>query len=492
MKILIHLSLLPLLLIVIVQCSYSQMKPVFNWERSIDTGWSTSILTITPSGDILASSNANYTNHLIRLNSQGKTLWTLPYGGWVYGDTIAIDTRYVDEYQGKTRMLGLRVWDVFGGSGWLLGWEINSEGEPAQWCCERKIAQPTYGMPRGILPSDDGGMYLSGTVRSGIQEDRDKVYFTKTDTLGKAVAKVYNDIKVDTGDADVMVNSFIRMPDGGFVIAGDIHYFKTGGAQDVFILRIDSVGNKLWSKNYGSTYAETLARVVVVKDGGFLLTCRSRYMGDELSYGIYCIKTDSSGIIQWEKSYFEPNFASVAPLSIIQSNDNNFVIVGKARGGIISDSGDCFILQIDSNGKKLLSHRFGSTGDDFLQSIAERPNGLLNIGGRLDGKMYVAEVSIPTIILGSPDESKSTLSLSVSQQQTGETLIQYSAPVIAPLSLTIFSAVGEQIQHLTSNSEGKAGVSTHVIPTGRLATGVYYIRLTDGISSVTKSFAIIR
>ncbi len=450
------------------------------------------MLTVTLSGDILAYSTANYTNFLVRLDSKGKNLWSLLYGSSVLYDTAAMETYYMDEYLGRVRLLSLRMRDFFSGKGWLVRWDIDNEGKPTQWCCERGVAQPTYGQPRGILPAEDGRMYLSGTVRTGLPDDRDKVYFTKTDTLGKAVLKVYNDIKVDTGDADVMVNSFIRMPDGGFVIAGDIHYFKTGGAQDVFILRIDSVGNKLWSKNYGSTYAETLARVVVVKDGGFLLTCRSRYMGDELSYGIYCIKTDSSGIIQWEKSYFEPNFASVAPLSIIQSKDNNFVIVGKARGGAISDSGDCFILQIDSNGKKLLSHRFGSTGDDFLQSIAERPNGLLNIGGRLDGKMYVAEVSIPTIILGSPDESKSTLSLSVSQQQTGETLIQYSAPVIAPLSLTIFSAVGEQIQHLTSNSEGKAGVSTHVIPTGRLATGVYYIRLTDGISSVTKSFAIIR
>lgn len=473
-----------------IQLVYSQAKPTINWEQSIDSGWSTSILSVTPLGDILASSNSNYTNLLARLSNKGEPLWTLPYGSSKYGDTLPIDTRYIDEYQGSTRMLGLRLWDIFYGSGWLIQWEINSQGVAKQWCCDWKMAQPTYGQPNGILPANNGGMYLSGTVSGGIKEDFDKVYFTKTDSSGVGIVKVYNDIKVDTGDAQVVVHSFYRMPDGGFVISGDINYFKKGGARDVFILRIDSLGNKLWTKNYGTTSVETLGRVISTNDGGFLLTCNSLHFGDGQNFGVYCIKIDSVGTIQWEQSYLEPNYYSNFPNYCIQTKDKNFMIVGRVNGGNTNGQGDCYILKIDSMGMKQWSYTFGSPDNDYLESVAELPNGSLVVGGRNNGKMYVAELSFPTI--GVQEVSLPTLWLNSTQLQSGETIVHYSLPSFSTHSLKLFNSIGGEIEELSGIAEQKGGEYSITLPLDKLPTGVYFIQLTDGKNTITKTLTVIR
>lgn len=270
-----------------IQSSYTQTVPNFVWERSIDSGWSASLLHVTNSQEILVSSSLNFSNLLVRLTNKGDTLWSLAYGSYKTDDTLAINTRYIDEYEGKVRMLGYRLWNVFFGSGWLLKWEINNAGKLEKSCCDAKIAQPAYGQPRGILPTEDGGMYLSGTVTGGVKEDHDKVYFTKTDSAGKGINIVYTNVKNDTRDAQVFISSFYRLSEGGFVIAGGIEYVKIGGEKDAFILRVDNVGNKIWTKNYGTKSIEGPARAIPTQDGGFLMYCYSKHFGDGSNYIIF-------------------------------------------------------------------------------------------------------------------------------------------------------------------------------------------------------------
>ena len=475
-----------------IQSACSQTVPNFVWERSIDSGYSTSLLHVTNSQEILASSNVNFSNLLVRLSNKGDTLWSLAYGSYIMGDTTAVDTRYIDEFEGKVRMLGFRLWDVFFGAGWLLKWEINSIGMLEKSCCGAKIAQPTCGQPRGILPDGNVGMYLAGTVTRGIQEDFDKVYFIKTDDTGKGVTKVYTDVKSDTGGALVYVRSFVRLPDGGFVLAGDISYDKAGGENDAFMLRIDSVGNKIWTKNYGTKSNEGLASAIPTNDGGFLLYCCSLHFGDGKNFYTYCIKTDSAGTIQWEKSYLESNYYTNYPFKCIQTKDNGYVLVGKAAQTTSENDGDCYILKIDNKGTKQWSYVYGSPGADDLESVAELPNGHLIIGGRNNSKMYIAEITTPVVGVENSETLVSTMSLVVSQLQSGETFVRYSNPSISQVSLTLFNSIGSKVRQFEDIENKKAGEYTIEIPANQLQAGVYFLRLSDGKTSITKPLAIIR
>lgn len=483
---------LPLIVLMSYTSVYSQMKPVFNWERSIDSGWSTSLLTVTLSGDIIASSTANFTNLLARLNPKGEILWTLPYGSSVRDDTASVNTLYIDEYQGSVRMYGRRLWSFFSNSGWLVRWDIDSQGQYFQWCCDYKIAQQIYGAPMLILPGANNSMYLCGTVTSGTEEERDKVFFTKTDSTGKEEFKVYSDIKVDSGEAFISVNEILPQPDRGFVIVGGILY-DNARKQDIFLLRIDSLGKKQWSKLYGSDkYSETHAHIVGTNDGGFIIASRSKYLGNDLTYGMYCIKTDSIGTIQWEKTYFESNITSISPTSILRTKTNKYVLTGKATGGESLDSGDCYILQIDSTGKKLLSHQFGSLGEDFLLTAKELQNGNLIIGGRLDRKMYVAELSIPELVIGVYESNQPNEKMINIQQNSEELYVRYRTPASTSITLSMYNSVGHEIYRSSSENVSTGGEYGTTIPLLNLSSGVYYIRLVTGTTSLVSPVIVIR
>lgn len=100
--------------------------------------------------------------------------------------------------------------------------------------------------------------------------------------------------------------------DGGFIIGGtsdspiggDKSQSSRGGT-DYWIIKLDSLGNKIWDKTFGGTDDEDLHSVIQTSDGGFLIggDSRSRISGDksEAKFGIndyWIVKTDSAGTIQ--------------------------------------------------------------------------------------------------------------------------------------------------------------------------------------------------
>lgn len=494
-------SLVLLALLVFVNSSFyanAQGKPNFGWQRSIDSGWSTRLLSVTSSGNIIAASSYNFLNVLVYLTDKGDTLWTLPYGGkgnggTVIGDTMPVETIHIDEHQGKVRMYGIRLWNTLYDAGWLLKWEINTKGELERSCCDSKIARPSYGIPRRILPSLDGGMYLAGTVTGGVKGEFDKVYFTKTDSNGSAQNVVYNNIKNDSNNsAIVYVRSFVPMEDGGFIIAGDVEY-TSSSQKDMFVLRIDSVGNKIWSKNYGTKSRESYTHIIKTNDGGFFISGSSQNFGTGSDYYGYYVKIDSAGTIQWEKSYNEPKYYSCFILNSIRTNDNGFVLVGQISGSNTSGGADCYIVKLDSTGKKIVSYVFGGTNDDFLNSIVEQPNGVLIVGGRMNNKMYVAEIIIPTLGIDYTHLSPlQPFQFTVSQVQNGEMIVRYKSSSTTELSFKLYNSIGTEIQRKEGVSVDNSVENTIAISTEQLATGIYYVQLTDGKNSLVKPITIIK
>jgi len=99
---------------------------------------------------------------------------------------------------------------------------------------------------------------------------------------------------------------FVASGDGGFVIAMNKWYPDqglTGGykSQDVVLLKIDRDGLKVWEKTYGGLLTEdSVVSIVSTRDGGFNLTITSRSSG----WGqLYLLKIDSSGNRLWIKTY---------------------------------------------------------------------------------------------------------------------------------------------------------------------------------------------
>lgn len=169
---------------------------------------------------------------------------------------------------------------------------------------------------------------------------------------------------------------------------------------DYWVIKTDSLGNKIWDKRYGGNSDETLGRVLFFHDHYILAgSSSSGISGDktEPSRGqsdFWIVKTDTAGNKIWDHRYGGNKQEGI--LSIVQTNDNGFLAGGYSNSGINGDktqnnwdvtlsSTDYWIVKLDSNGNKLWDKRFGGIGTDQLSEIIKDGNGFLLCGWAISG-----------------------------------------------------------------------------------------------------------
>lgn len=176
----------------------------------------------------------------------------------------------------------------------------------------------------------------------------DQLYLVKTDSLGnKLWDKQYG------GSLQEDTRSIIETPDKGFLIAGWTTSYGSG-SMDGFLIKTDSMGTKLWQKTYGGTsLAEGIATIIPLYDGNYLLT------GEKcLGPGIYdndqgyLVKIDPNGNILWQKNYGSPN--NDAFFASKELNDSS-IIVAASTWNTVFNSWDAWLLKLNSSGDTVWS-----------------------------------------------------------------------------------------------------------------------------------------
>lgn len=114
--------------------------------------------------------------------------------------------------------------------------------------------------------------------------------------------------------------------DGGFIIAATTFSFNgdithNHGQSDVLIIKLDSLGNKLWSKTYGSTDYEYATSIELSDDSSFIVAATN---GDAFIY-----KIDKQGNLKWQKSFGGSNYDILS--CIKKLNNGDFMLIGTTR-----------------------------------------------------------------------------------------------------------------------------------------------------------------
>ncbi|MBN1274501.1 MAG: DJ-1/PfpI family protein [Candidatus Aminicenantes bacterium] len=154
----------------------------------------------------------------------------------------------------------------------------------------------------------EDGIIAAGYTTSSSREGRD-VYLLKTDFDGKMVWE-----KTFGGPADDVGTSVFPLEDGA-VVCG--HTSSSGaGAEDIYLLRVNSEGGKIWERTFGGEYPDIGISVAVSKKNEIFLagtigfteknTEETKTPGkSKLKYrNLYKIfKLDTSGNMIWENTY---------------------------------------------------------------------------------------------------------------------------------------------------------------------------------------------
>jgi hypothetical protein len=247
------------------------------------------------------------------------------------------------------------------------------------------LGQSTFAKTYGGIGNDwafsiqqtiDGGFIIAGSTSSFGVASYD-VFLIKTDGIGNIQwAKTYGGADWD------FAYSVQQTIDGGFIVAGETSSFGAGN-DDFFLIKLDENGNIQWAKTYGGKADDKATSVQQTTEGGFILAGITYSFGIwsviELSEGfwdILLVKTDTTGNVQWAKTYGTASFESA--FSIQQTIDKGFVISGSAytfKSGSSKGDWDFLLIKIDSIGNIQWAKTYGGTSYDQARSVQQTSDG---------------------------------------------------------------------------------------------------------------------
>jgi len=161
--------------------------------------------------------------------------------------------------------------------------------------------------------------------------------------------------------------------DGGYILLGTAT--RPGAALYFFLNKIDTGGSSQWQKVYGTDY-ERGSCVRQTADGGYILAGDSfvyNQTGDDFDFLVY--KVDATGKKEWRKHYGGED-DEMQP-TVFQTADGGYILAGYTNSyhhG--AKDGDLVVYRLDSAGQKLWRRNYGGFyADGWRGEVAPAADG---------------------------------------------------------------------------------------------------------------------
>jgi hypothetical protein len=336
------------------------------WEKTFGGGssdWARSIIQTSDSGYVLAGHTLSYSvgedAYVVKIDNNGQEMWSKTFGGVGNDAAHSIiqtsDSGYIlvgktmssysvgrdDVYIVKIDNNGEKMWkEIFGG--------VGDDGAYSIIQTSNGYVLSGYANPYG---SDGNG------------------YVVKTNNYGEIMwDKTYGGLHVE------FINSIIKTSDGGYVLAGSTKS-QSAGNYDVYIVKTDSYGGKIWEKKFGGIGYDEAKSIIQTSDG--YVFAGYTWSSGAGGYDAYVMKIDNNGEKIWEKTFGGVSYEGAN--SIIQTSDG-YVFAGRTSSYGAGNS-DAYVVKIDNNGKEMWSKTFGGVRQEVANSIIQTSDGSYVLAG---------------------------------------------------------------------------------------------------------------
>lgn len=190
------------------------------------------------------------------------------------------------------------------------------------------------------------------------------------------------------GEGDDSGYSLTQTPDGGYLIVGNTNSMGAGDL-DIWILKVDSSGNQTWQKIYGGKGRERAYSIEMTFDGGYIIGGQTASFG-EGAFDIWLLKINSKGDTLWTKTYGGVGHEEL--YSVKETNDRGYIILGWTTTFSIGNR-KAWLIKTDSLGNKLWDKSFGK--DKLMcKSLCLTSNNEYLVSGALEpGRVWLIKVS---------------------------------------------------------------------------------------------------
>lgn len=190
--------------------------------------------------------------------------------------------------------------------------------------------------------------------------------------------KLYSGNSFDKGE------DIIETIDSSYMVAGSSGSW--GENSQAFLMKIDSLGNYVWSQAYGGAESEEVVTVLERPGSGFYLAGMSNSFSQG-NFDAMLIKTDGNGNQEWMKTYESSAWERIN--DAVMTKDTGIVMVGY-RQALLGINSDILLLRLNKDGDTLWTKTIGSIGEDQATSVTRFQDSLYLVVG----DMYVPDSNL--------------------------------------------------------------------------------------------------
>lgn len=195
------------------------------------------------------------------------------------------------------------------------------------------------------------------------------LFFSKNIAFGQTrFEKLFGDDHYDYG------YSVQQTTDGGFILLG-LSISRTAFGYYWKLIKTDSLGVVDWEKMYGADFSvASVGEVQQTTDGGYIVFGSQ---GGLYTDSLVLMKVNEQGVLAWQKSYHHTSERSIGR-SVEQTADGGFIISGY-HGEIMSE--DIFVMKVNDEGLVEWSKTFGGDGIDKSSCVRQFQDGSYLVAG---------------------------------------------------------------------------------------------------------------
>ncbi len=183
--------------------------------------------------------------------------------------------------------------------------------------------------------------------------------------------------------------------DGGYIAAGttvsdDGDVETNYGSFDFWVIRLDSLGQVVWKKNYGGSGWEEALAVRQTPDGGFILAGHTEsndldVSGNHGNKDAWVLKLDGDGIAEWQKCLGGSGRDEASDIQV--SKDGGYILAGwsaSTDGDVSGNHGsiDCWVVKLSATAVIEWQKSYGGSDVDYAHSVSPTSDGGYIVAGR--------------------------------------------------------------------------------------------------------------
>ena len=286
----------------------------------------------------------------------------------------------------------------------------------------KSIGGPGEDLCQSFDLDNSGNIYLSGYFMDSVDFDpgsgvnfmtsngSNDIFVSKMDTSGNFIwvrtiggnsVDKCNSLIVDSEDNILFAGTFEGTVD--FNPGTGIENHTSNGEYDIFLAKLDSLGNYIYSKTIGGSGLDWLQDIIEDENGNIYSTgffedtvdfdpgSNSFTLYSNGEWDAFILKIDNLGNFLWTKSF--GGISKENSYSLTTDTDGNVYSCGTFNDMVDFNPGtgintlnsngsiDCFILKLDAAGNYKWAKTFGGSGTDYCFAISQDQDGNILTSG---------------------------------------------------------------------------------------------------------------